>query len=72
LHLQAERSSARVAGSAGRAAAIGATVRAPAKGQTATIPPGTMLEFTEGNEILAKISGDLRNQHVGLAERVEP
>jgi hypothetical protein len=35
-----------VAGSAGKGAAIGATVGALVKGQTVTIPPGAMLEFT--------------------------
>jgi hypothetical protein len=35
-----------VAGSAGKGAAVGATVGALVKGQTVTIPPGAMLEFT--------------------------
>jgi hypothetical protein len=35
-----------VAGSAGKGAAIGATVGALVKGETVTIPPGAMLEFT--------------------------
>ena len=35
-----------IAGDAGKGAAIGATASLLKKGQTITIPPGTLLEFT--------------------------
>jgi hypothetical protein len=44
-----------IAGDAGKGAAIGATAGALTRGQTLTIPPGTLLEFTLQQPVTIKL-----------------
>ena len=46
-----------IAGDAGKGAGIGATVGALKKGETITIPPGTLLEFTLTQSVSIQVGG---------------